>query len=120
MIFSDNPSVIDKLLEFSKDLVCDGFKFIRTDPKYAELQIDGTGKGEALVNLAQMYDIPKSQLCGIGNYYNDEPLIIASGIGALVVDAPDDMKHLADYVTKASCDDGALAEFIYCLESKMG
>ncbi len=120
IIFSDAPNVIDEVLDFSKSIKCEGFWFIRTDPKYAELQIDGTGKGQALLQLAQMYDIPKSKVCGIGNYYNDEPLISASGIGALVNDSPDDMKHLADYVTKASCDDGALAEFIYYLESKMG
>lgn len=116
IIFSDAPEVIDELLCFVKDKTYSGFSFIRTDPRYAEFQIDGTGKGIALLELGEIYNIPHRQICGIGNYYNDAPLINSAGIGALVCDAPEEMKASADYITKADCESGALAEFIEYIE----
>ena len=59
-----------------------------------------------------MLDIPHSNFCAIGNYYNDLEMIEAAGIGAVVNDSPADLKAKADYITAKDCADGALSEFI--------
>jgi Cof subfamily protein (haloacid dehalogenase superfamily) len=112
IIFSGNADDISEVYDYMKNKKFKGFYIVRTDPKYAEFQLEGTSKGIALKYLAEKYEIPENHICAIGNYYNDAPLIESAHIGALVCGAPADMLPLADYVTTSSCEQGALAEFI--------
>ena len=69
-------------------------------------------KGTALIFLADLLGIPVSQTIAIGDNLNDVHMIEAAGFSVAVRNARDELKALADYVTRRNCAEGAVAEVI--------
>jgi hypothetical protein len=69
-------------------------------------------KGEALKFIANYYGIPMEQTVAVGDNLNDLSMILAAGVGVAVSNAAQPLKSMADYVTKLTNDDGAIAEVI--------
>ncbi len=78
------------------------------------LEFTGTGgeKGTAMAFLADMLGIPINKTIGIGDNYNDISLIEKAGLGVAVANAVPELRLKADYVTKATNDESAVAEVI--------
>lgn len=88
--------------------------------RYLEINTKGIDKGEALKWLADYLKIEVGQTIAIGDNYNDESMIKEAGLGVAVACASDDIKELADYVTKNDYHQGAVKEVIekFILEEK--
>ncbi|MEE1002494.1 MAG: HAD-IIB family hydrolase [Acutalibacteraceae bacterium] len=112
VLFEDEEEEINKIREFARENCPDDIRLMDTNRKFMEFATTFTDKGTAVLTLADMLDIPHSNVCAIGNYYNDLEMIEAAGIGAVVNDSPADLKAKADYITAKDCADGALSEFI--------
>lgn len=112
VLFEDNDEEINKIREFARANCPDDIRLMDTNRRFMEFATTFTDKGTAILTLADMLDIPHSNTCAIGNYYNDIEMVEAAGIGAFVNDSPADLKAKADYITNKDCADGALAEFI--------
>lgn len=112
VLFEDEPEKIQKVRDFAGQNCPKDIRLMDTDIKFMEFSNVGVDKGTAILKLADMYGIPHCNVCAIGNYYNDEEMIEAAGIGAVVNDAPADLKEKADFITDSTCADGGFAEFV--------
>lgn len=112
VLFEDDEDKIKEVREFARANCPDDIRLMDTNRRFMEFATTYTDKGTAILKLADMLDIPHSNVCAIGNYYNDLEMVQAAGIGAFVNDSPADLKAQADYITAKDCVDGALAEFI--------
>jgi HAD superfamily hydrolase (TIGR01484 family) len=79
--------------------------------KYIEQMPKGVSKGTAMNLLREKFGIRPGCLFGVGDYYNDLPMLREVDVPAVTADAPDDLKAIAKYIT-CPCRDGAVADFI--------
>lgn len=80
--------------------------------RYIEFNHKGVTKGAGLVRLAQLLGVDIRDTIAIGDNINDLSMIRAAGLGVCVANAVPEAKPFADYVTKATCNEGAVAEVI--------
>lgn len=85
---------------------------------YLEVVPSGSDKGTGVLALAEELGIDHEKVFGIGDYYNDVPLLKAVGCAGVVKGAPEEITALADFV---SCDaaEGAVGKFIDYIEERM-
>ena len=112
VLFEDVEEKIEKVRVFARANQPEDLKLMDTHRHFMEFSTTFTDKGTAILDLADMLDIPHSNVCAIGNYYNDLEMIESAGIGCFVNDSPSDLKAIADYITTKNCEDGAFAEFV--------
>ena len=115
--FANDLDEYARLVEFTKDLKCDshfvngiGYAFGK-DRHYREQMPNGITKASGIKKLCKMLDIKEGGYFAIGDFYNDLEMIKAADIGAVVEEAPDDIKAMADVVVGKAAD-GAVADFI--------
>ncbi len=68
--------------------------------------------------ISELLNIKHEEIIGVGDSYNDFPLLMASGLKVAMGNAIDDLKEVADYIAPSVDDDG-VAKVIekYILES---
>ena len=75
----------------------------------------GVDKAAATQELAGMIGVDTSSMVGIGDSYNDVPLLKLCGLGIAMGNAPDKLKAIADYVAPPVEEDGlavAIEQFV--------
>lgn len=121
IITSDNS-----MAEFEKEVHNNIFvttNLIRKKGKYKDFIIDKEyeflnvapnkiNKNQGLIYLSKYLNIPHENMLAIGDNINDLEMVKNSGIGVAVADAYEEIKNVADYVTKNSVSTGAFAEAI--------
>lgn len=112
VLLEDEPEKIEKVRIFARENCPEDLRLMDTHRKFMEFSTTYTDKGTAILKLADMLEIPHSNVCAIGNYYNDLEMIKSAGIGAFVNDSPDDLKSFADFITDKNCENGGFAEFV--------
>lgn len=80
--------------------------------RYIEFNHRGVNKGAGLVLLAEMLGVDIKDTIAIGDNFNDLSMIKAAGLGIGVANSAEGMKRDCDYITKATCDENAVAEVI--------
>ncbi len=73
-------------------------------------------KGTALEKLVEIAGLNSYVITAAGDYDNDLSIIKYADIGFAPANAQDIVKKSASYVTKATCEDGAIAEAIEYIE----
>lgn len=86
---------------------------------YCEQLPKGVSKASTIPKLAEILGIENGKIFAIGDYYNDIEMLKTADISAAVAGAPEDITKHADYITKRSCEDGAVADFIDYLTNKL-
>lgn len=71
----------------------------------------GVSKATGVKRLAEILQIRPGGLFAMGDYYNDLPMMEKADICATTAGAPDEIKHMADFVG-GTCAAGAVADFI--------
>lgn len=87
----------------------------RSKPYFLEFSHPLATKGEALRFLAEHFRIPREAVMAVGDGYNDLDMIEYAGLGVMMGNARDEVKHYADYVTASNDADGvaeALERFV--------
>lgn len=97
---------------------CEKYYFLETADIYYELTCGGANKGAALARLAAHYDIPRSMVFAIGDYFNDVEMLSAAGISAAPSNAPEEIQNQVDCIA-GRCEDGCVADFIGYLERRL-
>ena len=96
------------------------FNCFFSNPNYLEFTGIGSTKGEALASLAKDLGVDISETIAMGDSFNDISMVKAAGLGVAVRNAVQPLKDEADYITKATNDEGAVAEvinrYILCTE----
>ncbi|MGI6038072.1 MAG: Cof-type HAD-IIB family hydrolase [Limnochordia bacterium] len=89
----------------------------RSKPRYIEMTKKGVSKAVALRFLAEHYGIDRREIMAIGDSFNDLEMIKYAGIGVAMANAPQEVKEVADYVTRSNGEAGvayALDCFLAC------
>ena len=63
-------------------------------------------KQHAILEVAKILNIETHEIIGIGDGYNDFPLLMACGLKVAMGNAVDDLKEIADYVAPSVEEDG--------------
>lgn len=119
ILFAMSPEDISKLAEFCDSQAFEGVSFVRSDDIFYEMLPAGTSKGSALNVLRSILSEEKLTFAAAGDYHNDQELVKNADLGAAPSNAQECVKEAADIVLKASCDEGAIAELISVIESKI-
>lgn len=80
-----------------------------------EIMRNGSSKGDTLMHLAALLDIPMDEIIAIGDNLNDKTMIRNAGIGIAVENADDNLKEVSDFITKSNKENGvayAIYKFI--------
>lgn len=86
---------------------------LRADELGIEIVRQGVrDKGEAIEKIAEMYHLPLSKICYIGDDYPDLPAMRRVGFACTVADAPAEIKEAANWVTTCPGGNGAIRELI--------
>ena len=64
-----------------------------------------------LNKIVEHLGIDKEDTIAIGDGFNDVSLVQEAHIGVAMGDAPDELKNVADFVTKRACEDGLFIAF---------
>lgn len=76
-----------------------------------EMVNEDTNKGVAVLKLAEMLGVDKSNTAAIGDYFNDYQMLKRVALPACCGQAPKGMKDIAKFVA-CHCNDGAVADLI--------
>ncbi|MCR5213392.1 MAG: Cof-type HAD-IIB family hydrolase [Eubacterium sp.] len=79
---------------------------------YLELIPTGSGKGNALLRLCDILQIPREFAIASGDGDNDISMLEAAGLGIAMINAPDSVKCRADVVTDKDNNHDGLAPFL--------
>ena len=110
--FFGTKGLINKLKDiFLNDDKSKLFECFKTSPFTLEVVSKGVNKGAAVLKLAELLNIEKSNTAAIGDYYNDVEMLKRVAHPVCCGQAPDDIKEISEYVT-CHCNDGAVADFI--------
>ena len=88
-------------------------KIIDKEYEYLDISPLNVTKGKALEMLSQYLELNKEDILSVGDNINDIDMFRASGIGAAVNNAYDEVKQVASYVTANSAENAGFAEAIY-------
>lgn len=88
-------------------------KIIDKEYEYLDISPLNVTKGKALEVLSQYLELKKEDILSVGDNINDIDMFRASGIGAAVNNAYDEVKQVANYVTTNSAENAGFAEAIY-------
>jgi len=88
------------------------FNIFFSSPNYLEFTAIGTTKGEAMAELSELMGITLSETIAMGDNYNDISMIRTAGLGVAVRNADEAVKSQANYITKSTNDESAVAEVI--------
>lgn len=76
-----------------------------------EIVRKGLNKAVGLEKIAEFYDIPQERIIAFGDETNDLEMIRYAGHGVAMANAIDELKNIADTVTKSNNEDG-IAEYL--------
>lgn len=93
------------------------FECFNTSPFTLEVVNKGVNKGTAVLKLAEILNVEKSNTAAVGDYYNDVDMFKRVGHPVCCGQAPDDIKEMCEHVT-CHCNNGAVADFINYIETK--
>lgn len=103
--------------EFKNGELSGKFECFKTSPYTLEVVNAGVNKGNAVLKLAELLGVEKSNTAAIGDYYNDVDMLKRVEHPVCCGQAPDDIKDISEYVT-CHCNDGAVADFINYIKTK--
>ena len=83
-----------------------------SDKNFLEIVPAGVNKGEGILKLCELLDIPPERSVAAGDEANDVDMVRAAGIGVAMSNAIPELKAVADYVTERDNNHDGVAEII--------
>lgn len=80
--------------------------------RYIEFNHQGVNKGQGLKHLVELLHVDMKETIAIGDNFNDLSMIKVAGLGVGVQNTVEEMKKECDIITKATNNQGAIAEVI--------
>lgn len=115
VLFSNNEIKYSKCLEEISKLenVVIGNKGKENDGRYfADLNVIGTSKGKAIVELYKLLNISQNNSICFGDSMNDVSMFENSGCKVAMKNATESLKNIADYVTEFSNNENGVIKFL--------
>jgi len=80
--------------------------------QYLEVVPKGMHKGDAVVRLCRMMDIPIENAVAVGDAANDLTMIAMAGTGVAMANGTEEVKAVADYITSRDNNHDGIAEVV--------
>lgn len=106
----------DRLVSLQKRLreqFGDRLQTVFSNPYFLEIFAKEAGKGNGLHYLCNYLNIPVENSIAAGDAQNDLSMLEEAGLSVVMCNGDDDVKKLADVVTKRTNDECGLADVIY-------
>lgn len=116
VIFMGLPPVVSSVVKYLNTVDSSGVTFMSSSIASYEMLFEGTNKGAAVLEIADMLGVPHEQTGAIGDYFNDFDMIKTVGVPAVCGQAPKEMKDAAKFVA-CHCNHGAVADFLEYIEN---
>lgn len=106
VVLEEEKEILDKITaEIPKELF-EEYNVIRSVDFMLEFMKNGCNKATGVEKLAQYLGISKEEIIAIGDASNDKEMIEYAGLGVAMGNSKDDIKMLADFITKSNEEDG--------------
>lgn len=79
---------------------------------FADLNVSGTSKGRAIMELYKLLNIEKNNVIAFGDSMNDVPMFEKSGYKIAMKNAKQELKNMADCITEFSNNENGVIEFL--------
>ena len=106
LLLIDNTDTIQKLQKTLSSIDFPQTDFYLSKDNYLEVTHNQVSKKQALLELANYYQLSLTEIMTIGDNYNDIPMIETAGIGVAMGNAPRDVKTCAKAVTDSNEQNG--------------
>lgn len=106
-ILGIGPSeLVQKMQVKLKGMFESGLYITTSSPTYLEIMNSNVSKGGVLRLLSEIIEIPITNMVGLGDSFNDFELIRDAGFGITFNNSPQELKEIANYVTKLDTPEG--------------
>ena len=116
VIFMGLPPMVSRMVKYLNSIDHSGVTYMSSSVASYEMLLEGTNKGTAVLEIADMLGIPHERTGAIGDYFNDYDMIKSVGVPAVCGQAPQAMKDVATFVA-CHCNHGAVADFLEYIEN---
>jgi len=86
-----------------------GLSVYRSKDTYLEIMDGAVSKSGAVRFLCQKYDIPLKETVSFGDNFNDVDMLLTTGVGFAMGNAPEEVKRLVRFVTLDNDHEGVVA-----------
>jgi HAD superfamily hydrolase (TIGR01484 family) len=80
--------------------------------EFIEIVPAGLDKGQALLRMAELLEIPVEDTIAVGDEANDKMMLRTAGLGAAMANGTDEVKAEANYITRRDNNESGVAEVI--------
>jgi Cof subfamily protein (haloacid dehalogenase superfamily) len=108
----DNIELLEKMQEHIIELYGDKVNIFFSKPTYLEVLSKKANKGIAVEYLANHLHIDRKEIIAVGDSFNDKYMIEYAGMGVAMCNARQEIKEMANYVTKCNNNQSGVAEVI--------
>lgn len=106
VVLEEEKEVLDKITSKIPKELFEEYNVIRSVDFMLEFMKNGCNKATGVEKLAQYLEISKEEIIAIGDASNDKEMIEYAGLGVAMGNSKDDIKMLADFITKSNEEDG--------------
>lgn len=108
-LFSENPDTFEAVMKELKEL--DGIETCKSLTTSFDVMARGVTKATGIEAIRRHYDIPIEDVIAFGDNENDIDMISYAGIGVAMQNGTEELKSVADFVTKSNDEDGLVYAF---------
>ena len=115
IMFIDEEDILDSAIEKLPKELYDKYTIVKSAPYFLEFINKKVNKGVSIRILAQKLGISMDDVIWIGDQENDKHMVDYAGLGIAMENATDELKEVANFVTKSNDEDGvayAINKFI--------
>lgn len=102
----DEEKKLDRAIEELPKELYDKYTILRSAPIFLEFLHKESNKGEGVKALAELLGLKPSEVICIGDAGNDLHMIEYAGLGVAMGNGSEEIKAVADYITKSNEEDG--------------
>lgn len=106
VMFIDEPDVLSAAIARLTPDLHQRYTIVQSAPYFLEFLNPASNKGIAVGMLAEYLGLDVSEVICVGDAGNDRHMIEFAGLGVAMGNATDDIKSIADFVTKSNDQDG--------------
>lgn len=112
LLVPGDPMILKPLAEILKNYLEEKATIFTSKPYFLEILPANCHKGSALAIIADLVQVPRESVIAIGDSMNDEAMIRWAGVGVCMQNGCEEIKKIADIVTRKINDDDGVAAFI--------
>lgn len=102
----DEPEILEAAIKQLPDWLYEQFNVVKSAPYFLEILPKEVSKGVGIKMLADSLGIKQEEIIAVGDADNDLDMIEFAGLGVAMGNAFENVKKIANYISKTNEDDG--------------